>query len=269
MSSFLQWIKTHKKLCLFTLCILLLLGGFEIFRLSENRAGILTPPIKKGNIVEGVYGIGTVTANHNYNLKSGVTNIIKRIFVKEGDEVKQGDKLIDLDGVLFSAPFAGIITYLPFKVGEAAFAQSTLLTLTDLNDRYLVVSLEQQGALRVRKGQKAKLSFDTIRNESYEGFVESVYSQNDNFLARIGIANLPPQILPGMTADVAIGINQHDQALVIPVAALEAGFVYVRRHHLLKKIPVKTGIIDGVMAEILSGEISEGDQLVIRKKLGN
>jgi hypothetical protein len=64
--------------------------------------------------VESVYGIGMVTATRSFQLKLGVTSTIRRLFVREGDQVRRGQQLADLDGVPFSAPFDGTITLLPF-----------------------------------------------------------------------------------------------------------------------------------------------------------
>lgn len=268
MKSFLRWIRRHKGISIAILVILLIIPFIVRNRVKKSNQGTLTPPIQRGNIIEGVYGIGTVMANQSFQLQTGVTNLIREIFVKEGDFVKKGEPLISIEGNVSRAPFSGVVTYLPVKVGEVVYMQSSILTLTDLKDRYLVVSLEQEGAIRVKPGQKARLNFESIRDASYEGIVQSVYSQNNNFLARIDIANLPSQILPGMTADVAIGISEKRDALLVPLAALESGHVYLKSSLKPKKIPVKTGIIDGVKAEILSGAIKAGDQLLIRTNVG-
>jgi multidrug efflux pump subunit AcrA (membrane-fusion protein) len=238
------------------------------WRATSQQGETLSEPIKKGLIVESVYGIGTVTAIRSFQLKLGVTSTIQRVFVKEGDQVTRDQRLVDLDGVVFNAPFSGTITLLPFKTGETVFPQAVILSLVDLQDRYVLVTLEQQAALRVRRGQKAKLSFDSLREESYDGLVEAIYSSDNNFFVRIGIGGLPSQILPGMTADVAIGITEHRDALIVPVAAIDAGKVYVKRGLGTSTVAVQTGIIDGAMAEIVGGDVREGERLAIRKKVG-
>ena len=224
-------------------------------------------PIVRGSILESVYGIGTVTARKSYQLKSGVTNIIRKIYVREGDHVMKNDKLVDLDSTSFRAPFSGTLAWVPIKEGELAFAQAVLLTLTDLTDRYLIVSLDQRGALRVKIGQQARISFDSFRDEAYEGFVEAVYANDNNFLIRINASKLPSQILPGMTADVAIGILKHDNVLLIPTSAISEGGVLVQQNSgKAKSTPVQFGIVNGTMAEVLSGDLKEGDRLAIQKK---
>lgn len=262
-----QWASRHKRAAAVLVAGGLLLASGLAIRAKRMSSEVFSEPIRRGAIIESVYGIGTVTATRSFQLKFGTTGTIQKLFVKEGDVVKRGDPLVTMDGTLFSAPFDGTVTWLPLKVGENVFAQTVILSLVDLQDRYIVVSLEQQGALRVRNGQKARISFDNMRGEAFNGAVESVYSNGNNFLVRIGVTDLPPQILPGMTADVAIGIDEHPDVLLVPVAAIEEGKVTVKRGRgMLKAVAVKTGIVDGAMAEIVSGDLKEGDRLSLRKK---
>ena len=267
MRRFAQWISRHRNLSVFL--SLAFIGIFFVIKtIGERSDGTLSAPLQKGRMIDAVYGIGTVTATRSFSIKPGIIETIDELFVNEGDFVKGGANLARIDHNYYKAPFSGTINFLPFKIGENVFASSPVLVLTDLSNRYVVVSLEQQGALRVRPGQKAKLSFDTIRNQSYDGEVKSVYSYNGSFLARINAASLPPEILPDMTADIAIIIREIPDALIIPVAAYENGFVWVKRGHRIPiKVPVTLGVVDGASAQIASGELQAGDTLLIHRKL--
>ncbi len=238
--------------------------GFRVF--SRRADSTFVERVKRGNLIESVYGIGTVGANKSFVFKVGVPTTIRNVFVKEGDFVKAGQEIVELEGVHSRAPYAGIIIFLPVKVGETVFAQSIVYILSDLKDRYITVSLEQRGALKVRQGQKAKISFESLREKSFQGLVESIYSYESNFLVRIGVKELPPQVLPGMTADVAIGINEHSDKLVVPVAALREGSLNLKRGGRKLNVPVKTGIVEGAFVEITSGNIIEGDELILPSK---
>lgn len=264
-----KWIDRHRWIS-GTLTIAVLAAIFISRRNAVRNEGFYSEPVKKDSIAESVYGIGTVYANRSFQLKVGITSHIDEVFVKEGDYVRRGDKLVHLDQIIYRAPFNGTVTYLPYKAGENVFAPLPTLILVDLQDRYIVVSLEQQGALRVQRGQGVKISFDSIRESSYSGKVESVYSNDKNFLARINAPNLPRQILPGMTADVAIEIQRHDNVIVVPVAAIEGDRVWIKRGHqkFPKETPVVLGFIDKDMAEVVSGDVQDGDRLLIRKNLG-
>ncbi|MEI6243186.1 MAG: efflux RND transporter periplasmic adaptor subunit [Chlamydiota bacterium] len=216
--------------------------------------------------MECVYGIGTVSSDAIFHVKSGIPSKIRTIYVKEGDFVEKGAKLIELE-TIFTAPFAGTITSVSGSVGETAFPQSILINLMDLTHRHVVVSLDQGGALQVQKNQKVKLNFDGLRTSTFEGKVSSIYPKNNHFLVHIDVGNLPPQIIPGMSADVAIEISNHSDVLLVPLTALNKNIVYVQRNELKPfPIPLTIGLIDGAMAEVTSGELQEGDQLVLENK---
>lgn len=265
--AILKWFEKHPVVSLSG--VVIFIAAAYLARVVVNRSdGSLTEPLKKEKIVDAVYGIGTVTATHSFSIKPGVVTTLQDLYVKEGDVVKKGQPLVRIDTIQYRAPFNGVVNFLPFKVGENVFAQLPVLVLTDLLDRYLVVTLEQQGALRVKPGQKAKLNFDSIRSQNYEGVVESVYSYNSNFLARIDVSKLPPEILPDMTADVAIVIQEIPDALVLPVIAFENGYVWVKRgHRLPSREPVNLGVVDGLSAQVVSGNLTEGDRLMVRRKV--
>lgn len=263
-----NWIKQHKLVAAIVVVVVAAALVGLAARLRHLEGQTLSAPISRGSIIESVYGIGTVKATRSFQFKTGVATTVQRLYVEEGDNVKRGQRLVTLSSIgTFTAPFAGTVTSLPFKVGETAFAQSAVLHLVDLSDRYLSVSVEQRGALRVRAGQKARISIEGMRDHYYEGTVESVYSHDNDFLVRIDISKLPPQVLPDMTADVAIGIAEHDDVLLIPVSALTDGKVSVRgAAGETRTVAVKTGVVDGEMAEVVSGDLHVGDRLVIRGK---
>lgn len=262
------WVTHHP---VWSILLLVLMIGVSIAsnRLVQRSKGIWSDPIKKGPVMLSVYGIGTVMANRSYQLKLGVMKTLNQLYVEEGDYVKKGQRLALMDNEVTVAPFAGTVTFIPFKEGENVSNQSPVLSLVNLEDRYILVSLEQQGALRVKAKQKVRISFDTLRDNSYTGEVQSIYSNQGNFLARITVGDLPKRVLPGMTADVAIAIEENPEALLAPVAAVENGdTVWVRRGRgPVKEIKIKIGILDREWVEVVSGDLQEGDRVLIRKQV--
>jgi macrolide-specific efflux system membrane fusion protein len=242
--------------------VTLLVIALSVFFYLRRTRTLEALPLRRGPIVEAVYGLGTVTARRTFDAKIGVTSAIRSIPKREGDAVKQGDELLILDeGQRIRAPFSGVLTAVNFDEGESVFPQATILTVTDVSDLYVAVTLEQLGALRVRPTQKGVLSFESLRGEKLEGRVRSVYPKNNQFMVQIDLVSLPKGILPGMTADVAIEVARRENALLLPVAALSQGFVTRIRNGSAKKVPVKIGVIDGEWAEVLEGDITEDDSV--------
>ncbi len=247
--------------------VLVLLAGYvgARIRIGANSA---TMTVRRGPIVEAVYGIGTVTAVKTYQLRFATAQTVRGIFVQEGDLVRAGQSLISTEGEQMranNAPFAGTVTAIPYKVGEVVPPGSPLLTLTDLGDRYVVVSLEQQGAIRVAPGQPAVLSFESLRDKSFHGAVRTVFSNGNQFLVHVVVPDLPSRILPGMTADVAIEVARRMDAVLVPVAAIAAGTVTVQKGLTRTVVPVKLGTVDGDWAEVVASSLQGGEDLVVGK----
>lgn len=258
--------QNKKRLIIISLIIIVLgiISAVLILRGNKNGNTVL---VEKGSIVEAVYGIGTVTANQSYVLKVAVATNVENIFVKEGDKIKKGASLIKfVDTPLFRAPFEGTITLVSYKVGETVTPQSSVLTMVNFSDRYVTVALEQQGAVRVERGQNAKMSFEGIKDKSFDGDVEAVFSREGQFIVRVSAAHLPEKILPGMTVDVAIQVNKKDNVLMVPISAFQKGFVKKKMGRSTKLIPIKTGIVDGEKVEVTEGDLKEGDLLVVNSK---
>lgn len=244
----------------------LTIGG--IFWFKKNQKSSATyEVIKRGTIIDSVYGIGTVTAERSFSIKSGVTSTIRRLYAKEGQIVEKGGRLVELEGIgEFTAPFAGTVVAAPFKEGETVYAQASVVTLVDPTDTYLLVSVEQQGALSLKPNLPVKISFDGLREKSFDGKVQSIFSNGTDFLAHISLQEIPNYILPGMTADVAIILQEKKDVLLIPVAALELKDAVLKRNGQTIRVPVKLGLVDGAFAEVLSGDVKAGDEAVLLKR---
>lgn len=236
------------------------------YKRSQNSL-VDTEVIKRGAIVQSVYGIGTVTAVRSLSIKSGVTSTIRRLYVKEGQHVLRNSRLVDLEGIgEYKAPFEGVIVSAPFKEGETVYAQANVMTLVDPKDTYLLVSLEQQGALSLKVKLPVKISFDGLREQTFDGVVESIFSNGADLLAHISIAELPSFILPGMTADVAIILQEKKDVLLVPLTSVELKNAVLVRNGKTIRVPIQLGLVDGAYAEVVSGDVQLGDKAVIVKR---
>jgi multidrug efflux pump subunit AcrA (membrane-fusion protein) len=261
--NLINWIKKHWGLAF--LVPLVLIGFFFALHVMNSLANETHPKI--GQVVESVYGIGTVTARHTYDLKLGVMDTLNKLYIDEGSTVKKGALLVSfMDNHLVRAPFDGVVTSLPYKEGETIFPQMIVLTLTDLKTPYVVVSLEQSGAIPVRKNQKAFLSFESLRGQKLEGVVSAIYPKDGEFYVNIEVPGLPDGILVGMTCDVAIEVASKDKVLQIPMVAIDKGYVTVLKGGIPKKVAVKLGITDGVWAEVADNSIQPNDTLLLPGK---
>lgn len=253
-----------RKFLLFSvagLVLLLVVVGAVVI----DRNGGTYVSAKRGEIVEAIYGLGKVKARRQVEIKVGVLSSVQEVFVKEGDVVEKGASLIRFtDGAPFRSPLAGTVTLVAADPGETVSPQVAVIRVEDLTDRYVEVALEQQGALRVRKGLPAEVVFESLRNEKLTGQVTALFSKNEEFLAHIEVPGLNANILPGMTADVAIVAGKKQDALLIPLNSISNGQIIVKRGRRTEKVPVKIGGIDGQWAEVVEGDVKLDDQIAVK-----
>jgi membrane fusion protein, macrolide-specific efflux system len=259
--------KRARKSLILAFALAVALGGGATFLFLSPRQPQQTAAVKMGDIAEAIYGLGTVTPSQTYQVKIAVSSNIRRLHVTEGEAVRKGRLLVELDeGGSFRAPFSGTVTLLPFKPGELVPPQMPIVTLMNLDDRYVVVSLEQESAMRVQPGQDARIGFESLRGHTFSGKVRWIYPGDGQFLVRIDFRELPAQVLPGMTGDVAISIERKEKVTLVPVNAVQMGHVIVKNGRKTKKVKVTIGAVDGRWAEVTSGALKPGDTVVVSQR---
>ncbi len=236
-----------------------------IFFYQKKRNTDSVYPVN-GNITEAVYGLGKVKTHNRFEVILGVLSTVQNLFVDEGHKVKTGDALIEFESGIVRAPFSGTVTLIKFRKGETALPQIPVMRLEDITDRFIELSLEQQSALRIRPGQKARISFESLRSEVLWGKVTVIFSREDEFIAHIQVPGLSENVLPGMTADVSVEIGTITNALLVPIRAISNGMITVKRKGRWKKEKVTIGHVDGMNVEILSGNFKTSDEILLQKE---
>jgi macrolide-specific efflux system membrane fusion protein len=222
-----------------------------------------THPLQ-GEVVEAVYGLGIIKSENHYDAKAAILSSVKEFYVTEGEDVKKGQKLFKTDqGSIYFSPFAGKVTDIPVPISQNLFPQTTILSLIDLNHLYLEVSLEQQGAMKLKEGLKAEISFEFFRNKKIIGTITSLYPKNDQFIAKVLVSKWPPGILPGMSADVAFEVARKKSVTLVPLKAVANGHILMRRDSIKKKLKVEIGLLDQEKVEIVSPKLFLTDEIIL------
>lgn len=218
----------------------------------------------RGDIVESVYGLGTVKSEESFSAKVAITSSVVEFYVSEGQDIQKGQKLLKTDqGATIFSPFSGRVTDIPFSIKENIFPQTTILSVVNLKKLYLTVSLEQQAIMRIRPNLNAEVSFEFFRNNKLRGKITSIFTASDQFIAKVELEEWPDGVLPGMTADVAIEIARKSDALLVPTRAIVNGNITIKRHGKKMKLPVQVGLADLEKAEILSPKLELDDELIL------
>ena len=243
------------------LCVIIILLSLGFFLKKPS-----TVKPKVGPIVEAIYALGTVKSDDIYNLKLGITSGLTKLYVAEGDLVEKGQKLIATESSDFSSPIQGTVTRIYLDKGETVMPGIPVLTVMDLTKTFIQISLDQSSALRIKKEQKAELSFENLRGTKINGKVQKIYPSDGQFIVRLETESLPAGILPGMTADVAIEVARRENAMLIPANSIHRGQVRILRSGKQIALNVKIGAVNGELAEILDGQILAEDEILIGKE---
>jgi macrolide-specific efflux system membrane fusion protein len=218
----------------------------------------------KGEIVEAVYGLGTVSSERIFHAKAAIVASVKEFYVIEGQDVKKGQKLFTTDQeTTVLAPFDGRVTDIEVSIGENLFLQTQILTIIDLDKLFLSVSLEQQATMRIRPGLAAEVSFEFFRNKKILGKITTIYPSKDQFIAKVQLDEWPKGVLTGMTADVAFEIDRKKDVTLIPVNSIANGNIVIKRDGKKEKLSVQVGLVDSEKAEIISPELRLGDEILL------
>jgi HlyD family secretion protein len=137
---------------------------------------------------------------------------------------------VDLGRTTIVAPIAGVVVDRQIEPGQtvAASLQAPVLfqIAQDLNQLEVKINVDEADIGQVREGQTVKFTVDAFPDESFTGVVTQVRKQPEtqaNVVAYIVIAradNPGGKLLPGMTANADIVIDERKGVLKVPAAAL-------------------------------------------------
>lgn len=175
--------------------------------------------------------------------------------------------------VNLEAPFSGVITMVNHMVGDQVAPGSVSFRIDDLSKLLVDVQIPEVDINRVQIGNPVRLTFDAITGKEYSGSVVKVGRVGItgqgivNFMITIELDNPDEEVLPGMTAAVSVVVKQIENALLIPNQAVRTRdgkrVVFVLKNGVPEARDIELGTTSEVYSELISGDISEGDLIVL------
>ncbi|MDH7577562.1 MAG: efflux RND transporter periplasmic adaptor subunit [Bacillota bacterium] len=181
-----------------------------------------------------------------------------------------GAARIQLDNTVITAPLTGIVAARFAEAGEMASPGQPLLTLVDIDQVQVEISVTEAEVNKLRRGQEVPVTVAAAGEKPLTGRITSLAPAADTrskmFPVKITLPNRDHRLKPGMFAGVGISTEVRRQVLRVPVAAVlekeEGTFVYVVEDGCARARQVETGLSDGKFTEIKSG-LREGEQVVV------
>lgn len=183
-----------------------------------------------------------------------------------------------LEKTVITAPFEGVVLDVTTEVGEwispspPGVPIPPVLDLIDPGALYVSAPIDEADVARLRTGLPVRITLDAFRGTAFKGkltyissFVETRQEQNRTLRveAEFEETQLPPNLLPGLSADVEVILDARENVLRIPTyALLENSRVLVVENGRLVEKKVATGLHNWSFAEITSG-LSAGESVVV------
>lgn len=182
------------------------------------------------------------------------------------------------------APFDGLVTQVPARVGETVSAGETVVRLVGMDAVasgkavMIEAQIPESDVAKVKVGMVAQVTFDAFTNdEVFEATVKAIETSATivqdvvSYRATFELVATPDtRLRDGMTANVDIETGHRDHVLILPFRALvrETGdyMVEVQSGETFTKQKVTIGLEgDAGEVEILSG-VREGDKVKLSTK---
>ena len=212
----------------------------------------------------------------------------------------------NLNRTTLTSPIDGTVIELTREIGERVrgsdFSEDTVMTVAALNTMEVKIEVGEHEVVHLRNGQRAELGVDALEGQSFEGSVVEIAqratiknpgteSEVTTFPIKVALDSRPPGVLPGMSSEVRITAETHNDAVIVPIQAVtvrpdkslpdsqppgEAGTSLQAKKHseTLAKVVfvvdaqnkararrVRTGIASDTDLEILEG-LKEGERVV-------
>jgi HlyD family secretion protein len=176
------------------------------------------------------------------------------------------------DNSVITAPFDGQIGTLTLKVGTTVNPNQAIGTIITSNKYEVDIELSQAQISKVKTGDTASITFDAYPGQQFAATLASIdtaatMDQNASvYDATLEFVENDSRIKAGLGANVTISDITHDNAVIVPAAAIitkdNEKFVLVKgSNDKTSQVQVTTGIENSDNVEILSG-LSAGQQVV-------
>ena len=260
----------------------------EMLKVQEERRDktkSLDYPVTRQRVVDAVEqakqaltSLKNVQAQALVTRKSGLAT--SRISVEQAEQ-KLADLKTDQANISFKAPEDGMVMYeqLPdatpgsdkraLKAGDKLTAGQTVMRVVYPGRLKIDVTLTEAQAFWVEPGTRARVTPAAFPQLSYDGTCGQMVGGNRTsppgfgFMVPVTLPTTDARIVPGMKASVEIEAGKVDDVLLIPVAAVSGGKVFIKKDGKTEEKAVVLGKSDGEKVEVKEG-LAEGDEILAK-----
>ena len=224
----------------------------------------------RGTISNSLSFNGSMALRDSMTYTSSSSAKVRAVYVKNGDAVKKGDRLIRLgNGTTVTADFDGKVNLVSVDVNDEVAAGDTLIQIADFEHMQVSFRVDEYDISFVHPGDECKVTA-TATEKTFTSQVDAINyisSSTGNVAYYTATANVDVTeegVYPGMQVTVTIPRDQAENVVILKADALSftpenKAFVYTMDEEgVLSELPVEVGVSNGNYVEIRTG-LKEGD----------
>lgn len=236
---------------------------------------------------------GTLTAQETYELRMLAYNNAQETYditlayleddLAEQEEIyaeakeKWDEFSSHIDGTEVRAKYSGVITSVNLAAGDALTTGAAIVTLYDINEVSMTVTLEEDDMEDISEGGLANISFTAYPDEIYKAVVSEVSDASSDssgtttYDVTVTLEGDASGLFQGMTGNITFITKEMEEVMYVSNRAITRSgtksYVKVKdADGKVKTQEVITGFSDGVNVEIVEG-LEVGDVVLIESKV--
>ncbi len=258
------------KRLIWTLVILLAVGvaGWSVYSELKAEYKITYDPYTAttGSISNSLSFTGSMQLINSASYTASSDCKVKEIYVAEGDQVSEGDRLIRLSGgETIEAEFDGTVCSIDVEKGDEVKDGSSLITVADFDHMEVSVRVGESNIGQVSEGQSCRVTVSSA-GATFDSVIDSIdhvsYSGNNvaYYTTKVKVDTSAAEgIWPGMQATVTVPLEEAQDVTVLKMEGLSTArdnTAYVYKEDAngeMVEVTVTVGVSNGNYVEIKDG----------------
>lgn len=231
--------------------------------------------VVRGEFNDYIKLYGNIQSKRNVKVFPDQNGKVANLYVKLGQTVSKGTKLMDIDpskpGMTYAnspvfAPVAGSVTSLPFKIGETVSVQSAVASIGQLDSLEVVSNVAEKYISKMKEGLQVYIDVDAYHDMTFKGVTSEISPVVDEISrtleVKADVRDPNSKLLkPGMYGNMRVITEYKPNAFKIPSECVMRRygdtFVYV-----IAQIP--TMITNKDLDKLLQGATMEQQQILLK-----
>jgi RND family efflux transporter MFP subunit len=247
---------------------------------ARLKVGSLAEPELEGAKADLVnaerqFKLGSISEADLQKQQRVVTGLDKRVELENVNNKQAVDSLQNalktkqrqLEKMRMNALFDGKISDIFARKGDLIGPNAAIATIISTS-RTVEAKISEENFSGIKVGQSARVRFLGYGNELYDAKVVKVLPTADpdtqRYIVHLEVKIDPTLLIPGITGEVSIVVNERDSKTIVPRRALFQHYLYVVKDGVVERRLVQIGYLGLNQVEVVNG-LAEGDMVIVEE----